>query len=184
MILKILFSPHRQTVLRTPCDENGINYSNVLNQININKVRSFVLIILEIKSFIPVVSSINSDLTKPYDFGIGEMTGTHSVTSRSSNKRVHWIDDDEMILNASHRFIEYLKLFVRNQIEDSHPNDDYLKQCQIFLNELDSLIDCQKIKTAFDDMIQLTKTSDKNRLHIQQIYIENLISHTILLSSA
>jgi hypothetical protein len=131
-----------------------------------------------------LISATTSDLTQLYDFGIGEINRTHSLTSRNTNKRVHWIDDDEMILNASHRFIEYLKLFVRNINEDTHSNDDYLNQCQISLNELDSLIDCQKIKTAFDDIIQITKTLDKDRLHEQQIYIENLISHTVLSSSA
>ena len=126
-----------------------------------------------------LISVVTSDQTRPYDFGNGETS-----RPRSSNKRVHWIDDDETILNASHRFIEYLKLFVRNQIEDRSVNDNYLKQCQISLNELDSIVDCQKIRVAFDDLIQFSKLHDKTRLHEQGIYIENLISHTVLFSSA
>ena len=131
-------------------------------------------------------ASPSPELAQPYNFGNGEVPQTHSLRSRRSNssKRVHWIDDNEMILNASHRFVEYLKLFVQNTLDDTSSIDDYLEQCQISLNELQSLIDCSPIKAAFDHFIQLAHNHEKNRLQDQQIYIENLISRTVLFSSA
>jgi hypothetical protein len=135
--------------------------------------------------FILVVSSLPSDTTQPYDFGTGEITEPNAITVRSNtHKRVHWIDDDEMILNACHRFIEYLKLFVQIRLDDQNDNEDYLKNCQISLDELDALIDCQRIKEAFEVIIELAEENDKQQLYEQQIYIENLISRTVLFSSA
>jgi len=88
-----------------------------------------------------------------------------------------------MILNASYHFIGYLKLFIENIIDEKNEND-YLKNCQISLDELESLIDCHQIKQAFEDIIQLANKQDKNQLYEQQIYIENLISRSVLLFSA
>ncbi|CAF1433471.1 unnamed protein product [Rotaria sordida] len=132
-----------------------------------------------------VISSTNTDEIQPYNFDSNEITQTNSSISRNSGKRVHWIDDDEIILNLSHRFIEYLKLFVQNIIDNNNNNneDKYLINCQISLDELDSLIDCQQIKEAFEDIIELTKTRNKNLLLEQQTYIENLLSRTVHLSS-
>ena len=59
-----------------------------------------------------------------------------------------------------------------------------MKNCQLSLDELNSLIDCQQIQEAFDDITELAKTNDKDQLIQQQIYIENLISRTVLFSSA
>jgi hypothetical protein len=130
------------------------------------------------------VSPSPSDLAYPYDFGIGEIKRADSVTSRcSTGKRVHWIDDDEIILNTCHRFIEYLKLYVQN-IDNIETKDNYLKNCQNSLDELDSLINCQQLKEAFDGIVELAETKDKNQLLEQQLYIENLISRTVLFSSA
>ncbi|CAF3561731.1 unnamed protein product [Rotaria sp. Silwood1] len=129
------------------------------------------------------VSSTTSNAVHLYNFGTGEVTRTGSSISRSSGKRVHWIDDDEVILNLCHRFVEYLKLFVQNTIDDK-TEDTYLENCQISLDELDSLIDCQYIKEAFEDIIELAKTGNKNELLEQQTYIENLLSRTVLFSSA
>ncbi|CAF2631468.1 unnamed protein product [Rotaria sp. Silwood2] len=132
-----------------------------------------------------VISSTKSDVTHLYNFGGGggEMTQMDSSISRSSGKRVHWVDDDEIVLNLCHRFVEYLKLLVQNVIDDTN-EDIYLKYCQISLDELDSLIDCQHIKEAFEDIVELAKTRNKNQLLEQQTYIENLLSRTVLFSCA
>ena len=136
--------------------------------------------------FIQAGSTTTNDLNQRYDFGIGEVTRSHSLISRgtTTNKRVHWIDDDDIILNASHRFLEDLKSFVHIVIEETRVDDDYLKQCQVALNELEGLIDCQQIKIAFDHLIQLANQFDKNRLSEQQTHIEKLISRTVVFSSA
>lgn len=121
---------------------------------------------------------------EPYDFGTGELDKIDSVITRTRNKRVHWVDDDEIILNTCHRFVEYLKLFVQSILNNKTDANEYLKQCQILFNELESLIDCYRIKQAFNDIIQLAEKQEKNQLYEQQLYIENLISRTILFSSA
>jgi hypothetical protein len=125
-------------------------------------------------------------MTYPYNFGVGEINCTDSITSRSSGKRVHWVDDDELILNACHRFIEYFKVFVQNVInEDEDQNEDvHLKNCQIALDELNSLIDCRRINEAFEYTIELVNKQDKIQLLEQQTLMENLISQTVLFSSA
>ncbi|CAF3349998.1 unnamed protein product [Rotaria socialis] len=129
------------------------------------------------------VSSRVSDAPYPYNFGVGEITRTDVTTPRSNGKRVHWIDDDEMILNLCHRFIEYLKLWVQNMLDNKN-EDKYLKNCQITLDELDSSIDCQEIRKAFEDIVESAKQRNKTQLIEQQIYIENLLSRSVLLSSA
>lgn len=136
--------------------------------------------------FIPAVSTTTSDLNPRYDFGIAQVTRSHSSVSRgtSTNKRVHWIDDDDMILNASHQFLEDLKSFVNIVIEQTRVDEDLLKQCQIALNELDGLIECQQINIAFDHVIQLANQFDKIRLSEQQTHIEKMISQTVVFSSA
>jgi hypothetical protein len=112
-------------------------------------------------------------LSDTYDFNI--------ENSRHNGKHVHWIDDDESILNACHRFVEHLKLFVQNVLNDK--NDEiYLKNCQISLDELNNLTDCEQLKQAFQDTIQLAKNYEKNQLLQQQTFIAHLISRTVLSS--
>jgi hypothetical protein len=179
-------------VLHSPKSSSRSNstWRRTLNKLlkrtkSIERKKGLLVILLDIfiiKNFLSVISSPISDITYPYDFGIGEIKRTDSVASRSSSgKRVHWIDDDESILNACHHFIEYLKLYVQNIDKN---DDNYLKNCQISLDELNSLVDCQQIQEAFDDIIQLAKTNDKDQLIQQQIYIENLISRTVLFTSS
>lgn len=123
------------------------------------------------------------DISKPYDFGSGEINRTDSTMSRNGAKRVHWIDDDEIVLNLCHRFVEYLKLFVQNVMDNTN-EEQYLKHCQITLNELNKLIDCQEVRKAFEYIVELAKRGNKAQLIEHQTYIENLLSRTVLLSSA
>ncbi|CAF4352150.1 unnamed protein product, partial [Rotaria sp. Silwood2] len=72
-------------------------------------------------------------------------------------------------------------IFVQNVINDQ--NDEiYLKNCQIILNELNSLIDCSKLKQAFKYTIELANKHEKNQLLQQQTFIAHLISRTLLSS--
>lgn len=89
-----------------------------------------------------------------------------------------------MIINASQRFLEDLKIFVEIVLEYTRIDDNYIRECQIALNELNRMIDCQKINVAFDDLIQLAIHFDKYRLSEQHRYIEKLISQTVVFSSA
>ncbi|CAF0738334.1 unnamed protein product [Rotaria sordida] len=115
--------------------------------------------------------------TCPYDFGNGE----DLITTDQNSKHVHWIDNNEIILNACRRFVEHLKIFVQNVINGQN-EEIYLKNCQISLNELNSLIDCSELKQAFEDTIELANKYDKNQLLQQQTFIAHLISRTILSS--
>ncbi|CAF1069476.1 unnamed protein product [Rotaria sordida] len=115
--------------------------------------------------------------TCPYDFGNGE----DLITTDQNSKHVHWIDNNEIILNACRRFVEHLKIFVQNVINGQN-EEIYLKNCQISLIELNSLIDCSELKQAFEDTIELANKYDKNQLLQQQTFIAHLISRTILSS--
>ena len=132
-----------------------------------------------------VSPTTTTDLNERYDFGTGENRRSHSLVSRgtSTNKRVHWIDDDDIIINASQRFLDDLKTFVDIVLEDTRIDENYIRECQITLNELDGLINCQKIRIVFDDLIQLAIHFDKDRLCDQHAYIEELMSQTVVFSS-
>ena len=104
-----------------------------------------------------------------------------SSTSRQHGKHVHWIDKDRAILNACHRFVENLKLFVQNIIADRY-EEIYLKNCQIALNELQFFADCSQLQRAFDDTIELANNDKKHQLLHQQTFIAHLISRTVLSS--
>ncbi len=101
--------------------------------------------------------------------------------SRQNGKHVHWIDDDQGIFNICHDFVENLKLFVQNIINDKYENI-YLKNCQIALDELQSLTDCSQLKQAFEYTIKLANKYEKNQLLQQQTFIAHLISRTVLSS--
>lgn len=105
------------------------------------------------------------------------------MTASRSGKRVHWIDDDEMTLSTCNRFVESLRLLVQNTLNDTHEEKNFTN-CQILLDELDSFIDCQYIKKTFEALIELIRNGNKSELLEQQIYIENLLSRTVLFSSA
>ncbi len=140
--------------------------------------------IIFIKSLILAVRSTACEYTHRYNFGTGEINRRDSLTSRSSShKRVHWFDDDEIILNACHRFVEYLKLLVENILDDKNENN-YLENCQLSLNELESLINYQQIQQAFKDIIKSIKRRDRNQLMELQTYIENLVSRNLISSFA
>ncbi|CAF3564022.1 unnamed protein product [Rotaria socialis] len=116
--------------------------------------------------------------THPYDFGDGE----DSMATTQNGKHVRWIDNDECIVNACRRFVEYLKIFVQNVINDQN-EEIYLQNCQRYLNELNSLIDCTELKEAFQYSVELANKYEKNQLLQQQTFIAQLISRTILSSS-
>ncbi|CAF1235328.1 unnamed protein product [Rotaria sp. Silwood1] len=116
-------------------------------------------------------------ITYPYDFGNGEDLNT----THHNNKHVHWIDNNEIILNTCRHFVEHLKIFVQNIINDKN-EEIYLKNCQISLNELDSLIDCSELKQAFEYTIELANNNEKHHLLQQQTFIAHLISRTLLSS--
>jgi len=103
------------------------------------------------------------------------------IISRQNGKHVHWIDNDEGIFHTCHYFVENLKLFVQNIINDKY-EEIYLKNCQLSLDELQSLTDCLKLKQAFEYTIELAKKYDKNQLLQQQTFIAYLISRTVLSS--
>jgi hypothetical protein len=101
--------------------------------------------------------------------------------TRSNGKHVHWIDDNEDILNLCQNFVENLKLFVQNIIKDKY-EEIYLKNCQFALNELHSFTDCSQLKQAFQYTIELAKKYEKNQLLQQQTFIAHLISRTVISS--
>ena len=150
---------------------------------NIKQV-SFRFVIVLMKNLFSVGFSANSNLECPYNFGVAEENNrTDLLPSRFTRRRVHWIDEDDAATNLSHRFIEYLKLFVQSIVNDKN-GEAYLKNCQISLDELDSLINCRQIKEAFENIIELVEERNKNKILEQQLYIENLLSRTVLFSSA
>ncbi|CAF0966762.1 unnamed protein product [Adineta steineri] len=106
-----------------------------------------------------------------------------SVTSYHQNKHVHWIDDnnnnDDTILKCCHRFVEHLKIFIHNIMNDKN-EEIYLKNCQMSLDELNKLTDCSELKQAFEYTIQLANKQEKHRLLQQQTFIAHLISRTVL----
>jgi hypothetical protein len=104
-----------------------------------------------------------------------------SMVSRQSGKHVHWIDDEDAILTGCHRFVEHLKLFVQNVINDKH-EEIYLRNCQIALEQLEILTDCSELKQAFQYTIELATKHEKNQLLQQQTFIAQLISRTVLSS--
>jgi len=103
------------------------------------------------------------------------------LTSRSNGKHVHWIDDDEDILNLCQNFVENLKLFIQNIMNDKY-EEIYLKNCQFALDELQSFTDCSQLKQAFEYTIELANKYDKKQLLQQQTFIAHLISLTVLSS--
>ena len=102
------------------------------------------------------------------------------MTSSQTGKHVHWIDNDA-ILNACRRFVEHLKLYIQNVI-NSQNDEVYLENCQISLNELNSLTDCSELKQAFEQTVKLANKCEKNQLLQHQTLIAQLITRTILLS--
>jgi hypothetical protein len=102
-----------------------------------------------------------------------------SITSRQNGKHVHWIDNDKAILNSCHHFVENLKLFVQN-ILDNQYEENYLKNCEKALDELHTFIDCSELKQAFNHSIELANKNEKYQLLQQQTHIAHLISHTVL----
>jgi hypothetical protein len=108
-------------------------------------------------------------------------TNENLITSRSNVKHVHWIDDDEDILNLCQYFVENLKLFVQNIINDKY-EEIYLKNCQFALDELQSFTDCSQLKQAFEYTIELANKYEKKQLLQQQTFIAHLISLTVLSS--
>ena len=103
------------------------------------------------------------------------------MSSRHNGKHVHWIDDTDTIFNACHRFVEHLKLFVQNIINDKN-EEIYLRNCQLSLDELDMLTDCSQLKQAFEYTIELANKHEKIQLLQQQTFIAHLISRTVLSS--
>lgn len=112
----------------------------------------------------------------PYDFG----TGDESVTSRQASKHVHWIDDEEAILTICHRFVEHLKLFVHDLLNENFHERTHLRNCQRSLDELSTLTDCSQLHQALADTIELAHHHDKSQLLRQQTFIAHLIARTIL----
>ncbi|UJR32213.1 hypothetical protein I4U23_019678 [Adineta vaga] len=112
-----------------------------------------------------------------YDFDMND----DSMISRHPNKHVHWIDDNDAILQACHRFVEHLKVFVQNVIHDTN-EEIHLKNCQLSLDELQMLTDCSELKRAFEKTIQLARKHQKNELLQQQTFLAKLISRTVLSS--
>jgi hypothetical protein len=84
-------------------------------------------------------------------------------------------------LNACHQFVDYLKLFIQNVINDEN-EEISLRNCQICLDELNCLTDCSELKQAFEYTIELAKNQEKNQLLQQQTFIALLISRTVLSS--
>lgn len=114
-------------------------------------------------------------ISMPYYFGQGDV----SAPSRRTGKRVHWIDDDQTILDLCYRFVDHLKLFVQHVIHDYY-DDEHWRQCQIYLNELHRLTDCSELQRAFDESLVWANEGDKVRLLQQQTFIAQLISRTVL----
>jgi hypothetical protein len=108
-------------------------------------------------------------------------TSDSSIISRQNGKHVHWIDNDKIRLNFCHYFVDNLKLFIQNIIDNQY-EEIYLKNCQTALDELDKLIDCSQLKQAFNYSIELANKNEKHKLLQQQTYIAHLISHTVLSS--
>lgn len=106
-------------------------------------------------------------------------TKKDSLSKCENNKHVHWIDENENLLNLCQDFVENLKLFVQNIINDQY-EEIYLKNSQIALDKLQLLTDCIELKQAFEYTIQLAIKDEKNQLLQQQTFIAHLISRTIL----
>jgi len=122
-------------------------------------------------------STVNPTSTHNFN----ETIRASSLTSHNC-KRVHWIDDDELIINASYRFLQYLTLFVENVSNEKNDVIILLNNCRFALDELQSFIDCEHIRKAFDDLIRLVDENRKNELNKQFQRIESLISRTVLIS--
>ncbi|CAF0984029.1 unnamed protein product [Adineta ricciae] len=112
---------------------------------------------------------------KMYDFDAME----DSMMSRHQSKHVHWVDDHETILQACHRFVEHLKIFVQNVVLDKN-EEIHLKNCQKSLAELHMLTDCSELQRAFEETIQLARKQQKTELLQQQTILAHLISRTVL----
>ena len=134
------------------------------------------------KGFLPVDVSTPVEVDRPYHFGVGEITRRDSIISRTSSKRVHWLDDEEAKLNACHRFVEHLKLFVHSVINeyDDRREEKHLDDCRIALDELNALIDTYEIRETFAEMIELARRREKDSLLEQQVALENLLSSSVL----
>ena len=83
------------------------------------------------------------EVNRPYHFGVGEVFRKDSIVSRTSSKRVHWLDDEEAKLTACHQFVEHLKLLVHGVINehDDQRQEKHLNNCRLALDELNALID-------------------------------------------
>ncbi|CAM4806795.1 unnamed protein product [Rotaria magnacalcarata] len=155
-------------------NNNRIDPSPVLSHADSTWKRTLDRILKRTKSGKEISHVINH----PYDFGDGE----DSMATTQNGKHVRWIDNDECIVNACRRFVEHLKIFVQNVINDQN-EEIYLQNCEKYLNELNSLIDCTELKEAFQYSVELANQYEKNQLLQQQTFIAQLISRTILSSS-
>lgn len=108
-------------------------------------------------------------------------TSDTSMKSQSTSKHVHWIDHDQAIFDACQQFVENLKLFVQDILNNQH-GDIHLKHCRIALDQLRNYTDCSQLKKAFDHTIALANNKEKHLLLQQQTFIAQLISRTILSS--
>lgn len=130
-------------------------------------------------TFTPLLLSdtAESPQTLPYDFGVGD----DPTDSRPQDKHVHWMDDEEAILNCCCVFVEHLKLFVQHVIDDSY-DDTHWRHCQWALTDLHTISDCSELQEAFDTTLALASKGEKIQLLRQQTLIAHLISRMILSS--
>ena len=99
---------------------------------------------------------------------------------QSNIKHVHWIDNNnENIINLCENFVENLKLFIQNILNDQY-DEILIKKCQFYLDKLNLLTNSIELKQAFDYTIELALKSEKNQLIQQQTFIAQLIARTIL----
>ena len=126
--------------------------------------------------------SIPVEVNRPYHFGVGEVIRKDSIVSRTSSKRVHWLDDEEAKLTACHRFVEHLKLLVHGVINehDDQRQEKHLNNCRLALDELNALIDTYEIRERYADIIDLAQGREKDAVLEHQVSLENLLSGTVL----
>lgn len=107
-----------------------------------------------------------------------------SQSMQRNIKHVHWIDDENYnnnILNICQEFVENLKIFVQNILNDKY-DEIYFENCRLSLDKLQLLTNCEELKQAFEYTVILANKYDKNQLLQQQTFIADLISRTILSS--
>lgn len=110
------------------------------------------------------------------------MYRSDSSESRTSVKRVHWIDEDEQIrLRLCQNFLDSVRALVDTVLKNEYPVDagDYVHQSERLLNQLHTLMDTDEIEDVFQDLIRSLQNRDQYHLFKHRDTLEDLFSRTM-----